>query len=90
VESRGGRFSYHDGGLEDGVRRLKQQLAAADLVVCHSACLNHEAYRRVKTFCRGRRKACIFLERPSVAHFERCLGSAEAAPRAAGPAALAG
>lgn len=79
VETAGGHFAYHDGGIEQGVHRLDQQLAAADLVVCQAGCLNHEAYRRVKGHCRRLDKPCLFVERPSLAHFARTLGVAAAA-----------
>lgn len=76
VEAAGGRFEYHDGGLEHSVQRLDQQLGAADLVVCQAGCLNHEAYRRVKGHCRRTCKPCLFVERPSLAQFARTLGVA--------------
>ncbi len=90
VETAGGRFEYHDGGIEHSVQRLDQQLGAADLVVCQAGCLNHEAYRRVKGHCRRADKPCLFVERPSLAHFARTLGvggsASEPAPLAARPA----
>jgi len=80
AEAAGARFEYHDGGLEDSVARLDRQLASADIVVCHSGCLNHEAYRRVKGHCQRADKPCIYLERPSLTHFARTLGLAAAEP----------
>jgi len=79
VETAGAEFDFHDGGLEQGLHRLDRQLGAADLVVCQAGCLNHEAYRRVKGHCRRADKTCLFVERPSLAHFARTLGLAEAA-----------
>lgn len=76
VESAGAQFDYHDGGLERGLHRLDRQLGTADLVVCQAGCLNHEAYRRVKGHCRAATKTCLFVERPSIAHFARTLGLA--------------
>jgi len=76
VEAAGGRFAYHDGGIEDSVQRLEQQLGAADVVVCQAGCLNHEAYRRVKGHCRRTDTPCLYVERPSLAHFARTLGVA--------------
>jgi hypothetical protein len=78
VETAGAEFDFHDGGLEQGLHRLDRQLGAADLVVCQAACLNHEAYRRVKGHCRRADKTCLFVERPSLAHFARTLGLAGA------------
>jgi len=76
VETAGAEFDFHDGGLEQGLHRLDRQLGAADLVVCQAGCLNHEAYRRVKGHCRRADKACLFVQRPSLAHFARTLGLA--------------
>jgi hypothetical protein len=73
VEAAGGRFEFHDGGLEHSVQRLDQQLGAADVVVCQAGCLNHEAYRRVKGHCRRLDKPCLFVERPSLSHFVGAL-----------------
>ena len=74
VEGGGGRFAFHDGGLEDSVQRLEQQLCAADVVVCQAGCLNHEAYRRIKGHCKQQGKTCLYVQRPSLTSFARCLG----------------
>lgn len=74
LEAAGARFEYHDGGLEDGIARLDSQLQAADVVVCHSGCLNHEAYRRIKLHCQRGDKPCVYLARPSLSTFARGLG----------------
>jgi hypothetical protein len=84
VEAAGARFEYHDGGLEDSVARLDSQLVAADLVVCHSGCLNHEAYRRIKGHCQRADKPCVFLARPSLSAFARGLGLRAHAGEASG------
>lgn len=76
VERAGARFAYHDGGVEHGVDRLTRQLAAADVVVCQSGCLNHEAYQRVKRHCQRAGTPCLYVERPSLTHFVRTLGLA--------------
>ena len=72
----GARFAFHDGGIEDSVHRLDQQLCTADVVVCQAGCLNHEAYRRVKGHCRRLDKPCLYVERPSLSLFARTLGVA--------------
>jgi len=76
VEARGGRFQHHDGGIEHSLQRLSSQLAGADLVLCQAACVNHEAYRCVKSHCKRAGTTCIYLDRPSLSRFARELGAA--------------
>ena len=73
VERHGGRFAHHDGGIEDSVHRLDAQLAAADVVLCQSGCLNHNAYARVKAYCKRSGKPCVYLDNPGVGSFLRGL-----------------
>jgi hypothetical protein len=73
VERHGGRFAHHDGGLEDNPHRLDASLAAADLVICQTGCLSHNAYWRVKDHCKRTGKRCVYLDKPSVAGFVRGL-----------------
>jgi hypothetical protein len=74
LEAAGARFDYHDGGIEHSAARLESQLQAADVVVCHSGCLNHEAYQRIKGHCHRVGKPCVYLARPSISTFARELG----------------
>jgi hypothetical protein len=74
VESRGGRFSHHDGGDEDNVQRLEATLSAADLVICQTGCISHDAYWRVKDHCKRTGKRCLFVDNPSAASLRRALG----------------
>lgn len=73
VERRGGRFTHHDGGIEDNPHRLDASLAAADLVICQTGCLSHNAYWLVKEHCKRTGKRCVYLESGSVAGFARSL-----------------
>jgi hypothetical protein len=73
VERVGGRFSHHDGGLEDSSTALDANLAAADLVICQTGCISHNAYWRVKDFCKRTGKRCVFVENPSTSSLERGL-----------------
>ena len=75
VERHGGRFSHHDGGIEDNARRLDASLAAADFVICQTGCLSHNAYWLVKDHCKRTGKRCVYLEQPSVAGFVRSLAA---------------
>jgi len=94
IERVGGRFLHHDGGEEDSVARLDASLSAADLVICQTGCISHDAYWRVKDHCKRTGKPCVFVEKPSRANLERALrtpppprtAQAIAPPPAAAPA----
>ncbi|MEK8029991.1 DUF2325 domain-containing protein [Ideonella sp. DXS29W] len=92
VEREGGRFLHHDGGEEDNVARLDTTLAAADLVICQTGCISHNAYWRVKDHCKRTGKRCLFVDNPSSASLRRALAGLGAAAGEAGgskPASLA-
>ena len=76
VEQLGARFLHHDGGTEEQVTRLDHTLAAADLVICQTGCISHDAYWRVKDHCKRHGKRCVFVETPSRSAFERALAQA--------------
>jgi len=73
VERVGGQFSHHDGGVEDNASVLDANLAAADLVICQTGCISHNAYWRVKDFCKRTGKQCLYVESASVSSLEREL-----------------
>jgi len=73
IEETGAEFLHHDGGLEDNVARLETSMAAADLVICQTACISHSAYWRVKDFCKRHQKRCIFVDNPSITTLQRAL-----------------
>jgi len=73
VEGAGGRFLHHDGGEEDKLTRLDSTLDAADLVICQTGCISHNAYWRVKDHCKRTGKRCLFVENPSSASLKRAL-----------------
>lgn len=73
IEQLGGRYLHHDGGLEDNVARLEACVAAADLVICQTGCVSHNAYWRVKDQCKRTGKRCVFVENPGAAALERRL-----------------
>jgi len=75
IERTGGRFLHHDGGEEDAVAKLDASLAAADLVICQTGCISHDAYWRVKDHCKRHGKRCLYLESPSASGLRRALGS---------------
>jgi hypothetical protein len=73
IERTGGRFLHHDGGEEDSPAKLDATLAAADLVICQTGCISHDAYWRVKDHCKRTGKRCVFVENPSSASLRRAL-----------------
>ena len=73
IERTGGRFLHHDGGEEDKSAHLDATLAAADLVICQTGCISHDAYWRVKDHCKRTGKQCVFVETPSSAGIKRAL-----------------
>lgn len=73
IEHAGARFLHHDGGTEDNSTQLDATLAAADLVICQSGCISHNAYWRVKDHCKRTGKQCVFIETPSRAALQRAL-----------------
>lgn len=76
VEQRGGRFLHHDGGLEESLHRIDGALAAADLVICQTGCISHNAYWRVKAQCKRSGKPCVFVKGSGVSSFGRLVGAA--------------
>ncbi|WP_284619549.1 DUF2325 domain-containing protein [Aquabacterium humicola] len=73
IERTGGRFLHHDGGEEGKVAQLDATLAAADLVICQTGCISHDAYWRVKDHCKRTGKRCVFVSNPSSSALERSL-----------------
>ncbi|NCT81518.1 MAG: DUF2325 domain-containing protein [Comamonadaceae bacterium] len=85
VEGCGAQFLHHDGGSEHRPAQLEPQLAAADLVICQTGCISHDAYWRVKDHCKRHHKRCVFVDTPGRGAFERALVQAAAGE---GPAPL--
>lgn len=73
IEQAGGHFAHHDGGVEDKHSALDAVLAAADLVICQTGCISHNAYWRVKDFCKRTGTQCVFVDNPSASSFSRNL-----------------
>lgn len=76
VEQKGGRFLHHDGGLEESLHRIDSVLAAADLVICQTGCISHNAYWRVKEQCKRTGKQCLFVKTGGASSFGRIVRSA--------------
>ena len=73
IERTGGRFMHHDGGEEESLTKLDSTLAAADLVICQTGCISHNAYWRVKDHCKRTGKQCVFVDNPGTASLKRAL-----------------
>jgi hypothetical protein len=91
IEIRAGRFLHHDGGREDNLHRLTPMLAAADIVICASGNISHNAYHLVKSTCKKLGKPCVLVKGTGIASFLDGLGhlAADDAPRTARRAATA-
>ncbi len=73
VEQTGAAFLYHDGGLEQSAQVLEAGLSAADLVICQTGCISHDAYWRVKDHCKRHQKQCLYVDSPSQSAIRREL-----------------
>ena len=73
VEQAGGRFLHHAGGDAgaDDAAALEAGLVAADLVICQTGCVSHDAYWRVHDHCRRTGKQCVLVDQPQAMHFVR-------------------
>jgi len=61
IETVGGRFMQHD-GTDQAV--LEASLAMADLVICQTGCVSHDAFWRVRDHCRRTGKQCVLVDNP--------------------------
>lgn len=73
IERVGGQFAFHDGGIEDSHGQLEASLVMADMVICQTGCVSHNAYWRVKDYCKRHGKPCVFVDNPSVSSLARSL-----------------
>ncbi len=80
VEQTGASFLYHDGGVEQGSQMLEAGLSAADVVICQTGCISHDAYWRVKDHCKRHGKQCLYVENPSQSAIRRELVAFVKAP----------
>ena len=68
-----GEFEHHDGGLEHNRQRLESLLSSADAVVCATDCVGHDAYYRLKRFCKRNAKPHAFMRSSGLSTFARAL-----------------
>ena len=69
VESLNGRFSHHDGGVDDNIGRLGGVLSQADVVLCPVDCVSHGACLKAKTFCKQTAKPFLPLRTAGLSSF---------------------
>lgn len=75
VESLGGTFIHHDGGVENSASELHGKLAGADMVLCPVDCVSHDACLAVKKACKARMKPFHMLRGSGLTSLARSLGS---------------
>lgn len=68
-----GQFEHHDGGVEDSRQRLEAMLSSADAVVCATDSVSHDAYYRLKRFCKRNAKPHVFLRTSGISTFAKAL-----------------
>jgi hypothetical protein len=68
-----GRFEHYDGGKEDNRQRLDALLSSADAVVCATDSVSHDAYYRLKRFCKKVEKPHVFMRGSGVSSFTRAI-----------------
>lgn len=73
IERVGGRFMHHADGVEDSQNLLDAKLTAADLIICQTGCISHNAFWRVKDFCKRTGKQCVIVENPGTSFLARGL-----------------
>lgn len=80
IEKAGGHFLHHDGRDDEDEAVLEASLKAADMVICQTGCVSHDAYWRVQDHCKRTGKQCVLVEQPQAMHFVRSLGEVSSAP----------
>lgn len=56
---------------DDEHAALEASLVAADLVICQTGCVGHNAYWRVQDHCKRTGKPCVLVDQPQVIHVLR-------------------
>ena len=69
TENLNGRFSHHDGGIEDNTAGLGRILNQADAVLCPVDCVSHGACLMAKRFCKRTAKPFVPLRSAGLSSF---------------------
>lgn len=75
VDQYNGKFEHHDGGIEHSRQRLESMLSAADAIVCATDCVSHDAYYRLKKFCKRHEKPYVLMKSSGISKFAQALDS---------------
>lgn len=65
---------------------LEERLVEADLVICQTGCLSHQAYWRVQDHCRRHNKPCVLVAQPDALRIIRIHQRDDEAPAGVFPA----
>lgn len=76
VESLNGRFSHHDGGVDDNIARLGGVVSQADVVLCPVDCVSHGACLKAKALCKQTAKPFVPLRTAGLSSLVRGLHQA--------------
>jgi hypothetical protein len=69
VEQQGGRFLYHDGGIEMQNSRLSGLVSQADAVLCPVSRVSHDACLQLKRLCKRHGKRFVVLRSAGLSGF---------------------
>jgi hypothetical protein len=75
VESHGGQFMHHDGGVEIARNLLPKMLGSADIVFCPVDCVSHDACTCVKKMCKHFQKPFVMMRSSGLSTLARELES---------------
>ncbi|WP_219905229.1 DUF2325 domain-containing protein [Pseudothauera lacus] len=81
VERAGGEFVLQPVSDEHDLDALEASLAAADLVICQTGCIGHDAYWRVQDHCRRTGKQCVLVDAAQRAEVETLTAEGRAGSR---------
>lgn len=70
---------------DDEHAALEASLVAADLVICQTGCVGHNAYWRVQDHCKRTGKPCVLVDQPQVIHVLRGSQGVRAEATASAP-----
>ena len=76
IEGSGGRFDYHDGYMQKGVKPLEERMKRADMVLCPVNCNSHTACAVVKKLGKKHKKNVHMLHNYSLSAVSQVIQDA--------------